>query len=179
MHKTLAGAALTAVALLLPCPSGAAGPEEGAVRAAFPGADRIERDTLFLSHAEQERLRQRARAPVDSRLFPVFEAYQGDRLLGYGFIDQRTVRTKLATFLVALGPDGAVRKVRVLGWIEPPDYRPGERWLDQFEGQELSGSLRLGGAIQGMSGASLSSRTFTDGVRRILALYRVKLAERE
>ena len=44
-------------------------------------------------------------------------------------------------------------------------------------GHGLGPQPRLGGEIQGMSGATLSSRMLTDGVRRALAVHAVKLAE--
>lgn len=172
-------APLTVLALAISV-AAAAGPEEAAVRAAFPEADRITKSTLFLGAAEQERAAELARAPVDSRLFNVHKAAGGDgEPLGYAFIDSRTVRTKTATFLVALSPAGRVREVRILGWHEPTQYQPGERWLGQFTDQGLEEALRLGGNIQAMSGASFTSRTLTDGVRRLLAVYRVKLADKD
>ncbi|HKJ72301.1 MAG TPA: FMN-binding protein [Gammaproteobacteria bacterium] len=177
MRHTRLIAAVLLLAAALPALGGG---EEQAVQQAFPQAARLDKTTLFLDAAEQERTAELARAPVDSGLFNVYRALGPDgRLLGYAFIDSRTVRTKPATFLVALGPDGRVREVRVLGWGEPGEYRPGERWLGQFRDRGLDGELRLGAGVQAMSGASFTSRTLTDGVRRILAIYKLKLAARD
>lgn len=155
-----------------------AGARKEAVRAVFPQAAQIKEQMLFLSSKEQERASRLANAPVSSGLVTVYRAKgpQG-QLLGYGFIDSRTVRTKTATFLVAIRPDGTIRHVKILGWGEPPEYRPGTRWLAQFKGHGLEPHTSLGREIQGMSGASFTSSTLTDGVRRLLAVYRVKLAE--
>ncbi|MEF8793597.1 FMN-binding protein [Thiohalorhabdus sp.] len=152
--------------------------KEEALDWGFPEADRVSKEVLYFSEAEAERVEERADAPMDSRLFTVYEAYQGGEVSGYGFIDTRTIRSKPATFLVVLDPDGSVRSARILAWQEPPEYQPPERWLAQFEGRELERSTRLGGTIQAMSGASLTSRTLTDGLRRVLAIHRVKLAEK-
>ena len=151
--------------------------KEEALDRAFPAAERVEKEILYFSEAETERVEELARAPVDSRLFTVYRAFTDGRLTGYGFIDTRTVRSKAATFLVVLEPGGEVRQTSILAWQEPPEYQPPERWLAQFIGRALSGDLRPGGAIQAMSGASLTSRTLTDGIRRVLAIHRVKLAE--
>lgn len=151
-----------------------------ALEAAFPEARRFEKNTLFLDQAEQERVAKLAQAPMETGLVAVHRALaEGGTVTGYAFIDSRTVRTKTATFLVALTPAGEVRQVRILGWHEPNEYRPGERWLAQFRDQPLAEELRLGGRVQAMSGASFTSRTLTDGVRRLLAVHRVKLAGKE
>jgi len=180
LNRTVA--TLTALAFLVAAGAAAARvlmTKEEALDAAFAEADRVEKEILYFSDAEQKRVEQAARAPLESKLFTVYKAYKDGAVTGYGFIDTRTIRTKPATFLVVLAPEGRVREARILAWQEPPEYQPGERWLAQFREQALSGELRLGGAIQGMSGASLSSRTLTDGVRRVLAIHRVKLGGKE
>ncbi len=151
--------------------------KEQALDRAFPTAERVEKEILYFSEAETERVEELARAPMDSRLFTTYRAFEGGRVTGYAFIDTRIVRSKAATFLVVLEPGGVIRKARVLAWQEPPEYRPPERWLAQFRDRDLDRDLRLGGAIQAISGASLTSRTLTDGVRRVLAIHRIKLAD--
>jgi Na+-translocating ferredoxin:NAD+ oxidoreductase RnfG subunit len=152
--------------------------KEQALAAAFPEAE-VDKEILYLSEDERQAIEQRARAAVDSRLFTVYRARRAGEPVGFAFIDTRTVRSKPATFLVVLSPAGQVRQVRILAWMEPPEYRPGERWLGQFAERGLSRQLRLGGSVQAMGGATLSSRTLTDGVRRALAVHAVKLAGEE
>ncbi|MFA9461850.1 FMN-binding protein [Thiohalorhabdus methylotrophus] len=151
--------------------------KDEALAAGLGKAERVEKEVLFLSDAERQEVQQKARAELKSQLFTVYKGMAGDAITGYAFIDTRTVRSKPATFMVVLSPEGKVRELRVLAWKEPPEYRPSGRWLAQFEGHGLEPHTALGREIQGMSGASLSSRTLTDGVRRVLAVYRVKLAE--
>lgn len=169
-------ALLCASLLAAPAAAEVLATKDEALSRAFPEADAVDRDTLYLSEEQRARIAERAGAEVDSRLFTVYRAVTDGDPVGYAFIDTRTVRSKPATFLVVLSPEGRVRQVRVLAWEEPPEYQPGERWLGQFEGGELSGDLRLGEAVQAMGGASLSSRTLTDGVRRALAVHAVMLA---
>ena len=176
--KSLLTPTLAACALLL---AGAAGAKvmmskQQALDAAFPGADRVEKTILYFSGEEQERVKSLARTPMDSGLFTVYRAYSGGEVTAYGFIDTRTIRSKPATFLVVLAPDGKVRSTRILAWQEPPEYQPSERWLAQFKGLDAGSGARLGGAVQAMSGASYTSRTLTNGIRRIQAIYQVKLA---
>lgn len=174
--RWLAIAFLTALLL-----AGAAAAEvlmtkEEALTNAFPDAERVDKQILYFSDAEQQRVAKLARVPMDSGLFTVYKAFKGGQVAAYGFIDTRTIRSKPATFLVVLEPDGKVRSSRVLAWKEPPEYLPPGRWLAQFAGHGLEPHTRLGGEITAMSGASYTSSTLTDGIRRILAVHRVKLA---
>ena len=50
------------------------------------------------------------------------------------------------------------------------------RWRQQFVGKRAGQSLKLGSDIKNISGATLSSKHVTDGVRRLLATYQIVLA---
>ena len=83
----------------------------------------------------------------------------------------------MITYAVAIDPAGTVRGIEIL------DYREtygGEirnpKWRQQFVGKRNGAALRLGGDIQNISGATLSSRHVTDGVRRLLATFALVFA---
>ena len=50
------------------------------------------------------------------------------------------------------------------------------RWRAQFTGKRAGQSLQLGREVKNISGATLSSKHVTDGVRRLLATYAIVLA---
>jgi Na+-transporting NADH:ubiquinone oxidoreductase subunit NqrC len=50
------------------------------------------------------------------------------------------------------------------GEVRRPD------WRKQFKGKQLGEPFKLGNDIMNLSGATLSSRSVTDGVKRLLAL---------
>ncbi len=54
---------------------------------------------------------------------------------------------------------------------------PTDRWVQQFTGRGLDDDLRIGGAVQGITGATLSAQAMTAGVRRVLALFAVLVPE--
>ena len=102
----------------------------------------------------------------------VYEAQGSGGRLGWLFIDQVLGKHEMITYAVAIDPAGTVRGIEIL------DYREtygGEirnpKWRQQFVGKRNGASLRLGGDIQNISGATLSSRHVTDGVRRLLATF--------
>jgi Na+-translocating ferredoxin:NAD+ oxidoreductase RnfG subunit len=151
---------------------------------AFPDADRIE-DRRFVLTAEQAaEIERRAQAKLDSRIVTLYVGHQGDQVLGYAVIDQHLVRTLQEAFLVVLSAEGQVERLRVLAFHEPPEYKPSDRFLSQFEGKQGGEPLRLSREVHGIAGSTLSSQAVTGGVRRVLAYHEVlirspQLAQRQ
>ena len=171
-------AGLVAAALLVAAPASAVVflSRNEALALAFSGADRIERLSFVLTDEQAERIEQRARAPLDSRLQTLHAGYNGDRLLGYALIDVHTVRTLPEALMVVIDPDGRLRSVRMLAFHEPGEFMPTDRWFAQFTGRELDASLQLHGRVHAIAGATLSARAVTRSVRRALAIHEVLVA---
>ncbi|MCP5060277.1 MAG: FMN-binding protein [bacterium] len=150
--------------------------KQEALATAFPQADRVEHRSEVLDDAQAEQIEQLARSALESRLVTLYTAWKDDRVEGYAFIDVHTVRTQPEAFLVVLSPEGQVRSVRMLAFYEPPEYRPPNRWLEQFKARRvawLRADRAAGGEIHGIAGSTLSSRAVTGGVRRSLAFYQL------
>ncbi len=151
---------------------------EEALALAFPDADRIDSKAVLLEDEQVRRVEELSRAELETRLVRIYTGFRGDELLGYAFIDIHNVRTLPEAFLVVLNPEGDVRALRLLAFHEPLEYMPPERWYAQFEHKSLKESLRLGGDVHGIVGATLSAQATTLGVRRALALYEVVVQDR-
>ena len=72
--------------------------------------------------------------------------------------------------MVVLSPEGEVRQVVTLAFHEPPEYQPPEAWFGQLQGKPLA-ELDFNKGIQGISGATLSTRAAVNSVRKVLAIY--------
>ena len=142
---------------------------------AFPDADRVDRKSFALSDEQLAKVEALAQSKLDSRLATLYTGLRGDQVLGYAVIDLHTVRTQTGAFLVVIGPDGKLVRLRVIAFHEPQEYLPPERWLAQFEGKQAGEPLRLEHEVHGIAGATLSSQTVTGAVRRSLALQAVLL----
>jgi len=148
---------------------------EEALGLAFPGAT-IESRSYAPDSAVRAAVRARAQVREVPRLVRAHVAWRGDTLAGAAFLDTRTVRTMPGTFMIVVAPDTTVSRVDVLAFHEPPDYRPVDRWLAQFEGRPLDDELWPERAIHALSGATLSARAVTEAVRLSLALYEIVVA---
>lgn len=144
---------------------------------AFPDADRVEPRRFVLTDEQAEAIEKRAHSKLSSRIVTFYTGYQGETVLGHAVIDQHLVRTLPEAFLVVLSPDGRVRRLRVLAFHEPLEYKPNDRFLAQFEGKDGGEPLRLRREVHGIAGATLSSQAVTGGVRRAIAMHEILIRQ--
>lgn len=144
-----------------------------ALSAAFPDADRVDSRTLVLTDQQAAAIEELAKTPIETKLLTLYTGIKDEQVVGYALIDIHTVRTLPEAFLIVLSPEGAVETLRLLAFYEPEEYLPADGWLAQFEDRRLDPSLRLGGAIHGIAGSTLSSQAVTAAVRRSLAIYEI------
>lgn len=89
-------------------------------------------------------------------------------------IDEQLGQHEPITFGVLLSPDCAVKRVEIMVYREA--YGEGVRasaFRDQFLGRKAADPMRAGREIQIVSGATVSSRSLSVGVRRAAALCEV------
>jgi len=151
--------------------------KDEAIKAAFPEADVIEKQTFFLTDDQQKQVEAIARTRLDSKLVTMYIGKRSQKPLGYAMIDVHTVRTLPEAVMVVLSPEGRVVSTLILAFYEPLEYLPNERWLRQFDQARLAPDFRVGGRIAGITGATLTARAMTESVRKVLALYQVLIAK--
>jgi hypothetical protein len=143
-----------------------------ALALAFPAGTVVEPRTVFLTDAQVAAVRERAGVAVESKLFTYHTGRRDGRIVGWAVIETHTVRTLPETVLAVVTPEGAIERVLLLAFYEPPEYRPPVRWMEQFEGRRLSaGEWRVGRDLHGISGATLTAQAISDALRRILVLH--------
>jgi Na+-translocating ferredoxin:NAD+ oxidoreductase subunit G len=151
---------------------------EEALKLAFPGAQ-IQSSIVFLTDEEVKEVTEKTGESVPSPLVARYLAVEQGKEVGRAYLDTHTVRTKKESLLVILTPDGKVKRVEVVAFLEPPEYQPNERWYQQFEGKELNPDLQLNRAIHPVTGATLTARATTAAVRRILAIDALLLQKKQ
>jgi hypothetical protein len=145
--------------------------KDEALRLAFPDAE-VRSHTVFLTPEQETAVKTRTGLDLESKLFTYYEGRRGGELVGFAVIDTHIVRTLPETFMAVLTPAGAIDRVVVLAFYEPPEYAPPERWLGQFEGRVLDESpWRVGRDVHGIAGATLTAHAVRDGLRKILVLH--------
>lgn len=142
--------------------------EAEALRGIFPEADRFEPRDLLLDDEAAARLGELARSRVADRMVTFYTARRGEKVAGYAAIHTHVVRTKRETFAIAFEPDGRIRRIVILAFLEPPEYEPAERWLSQFQGKGEGDRLAVGGDLLPIAGATLSARGIAERSRWLL-----------
>jgi hypothetical protein len=97
---------------------------------------------------------------------------------GWFIVDRVIGKHEFITYAVALTWDGAVRSIEILEYRETygGEIR-NANWRQQFVGKRFGSPLQLGKDVRNISGATLSSRHVTDGVRRLVATWQVVLRD--
>jgi Na+-translocating ferredoxin:NAD+ oxidoreductase RnfG subunit len=106
----------------------------------------------------------------------VWEARADGKLLGWFIVDEVIGKHELITYAVGIDADGSVRQIEVMDYREAYGYEiRNAAWRRQFPGKRMGDTLKLDQDIRNITGATLSCRHITDGVRRLLALHQVAL----
>lgn len=147
-----------------------------AQNAMFPGAQMVDR-SIPMSSDQRRAIARSAGVPGYDKTQRIWEAKSAGKRLGWFLVDRVIGKHEYITYALALSPDGAVRGIEILDYRESYGGQVrNANWRRQFTGKRPGQSLRLERDIKNISGATLSSRHITDGVRRLLVTYQMLLA---
>jgi Na+-translocating ferredoxin:NAD+ oxidoreductase RnfG subunit len=140
----------------------------------FPKADRFERQTVELTGEQLDLIKDQSGVRQRNRKPEVWRAFMNRDLLGLLVVDEVIGKHEFITYSTALSPDGKVLGVEILSYRETHggEVRESE-WRSKFKGKTLSDPFKLDNDIPNISGATLSCRNLTDGIKRILILQKV------
>ncbi len=163
------GALALAGGRALAAPEAPQGGDVGIVRGLIPEADAVTAQDVLLTDEVAARLERLARARVKERLVTFYTARRGGAVAGYAVIHAHVVRTKRETLALAFEPDGRIRRVSILAFLEPAEYRPSDRWLARLAGKGSADRLAVGDDVAPITGATLSARGIAEQARWLLA----------
>ena len=97
---------------------------------------------------------------------------------GIAFIDNVIGKHEPITYLVALNAKGEVQRVEILEYREAYGGQVRqEEWREQFHGKKPGDALKHGEQIENIAGATLSCKHVTEGVAKILKIFKEKKDE--
>ena len=148
---------------------------EQIIKETLPAATKIEADKIILTHAQAQKVMQKAKMKLSSRLYRIFRVDDAQKHLADGVVITRKVRSKKASVLYLFDTKGMLLFAEVLAFAEPPEFLPSKVWMKQFRNITSERPLQMGEDIPTISGATLSARNVTDGARLARALIEVVL----
>jgi Na+-translocating ferredoxin:NAD+ oxidoreductase RnfG subunit len=138
----------------------------------FPGA-RLTPEFRTLTDAQVAAIQKDSGVDVLSKDLKAWRAADG----GWFILDRVVGKHEFITFALALTAEGAVKDIEILDYRESyGDQVRGAAWRAQFSGKRHGAPVKLGKDIKNISGATLSSKHVTDGVRRLLSTWALVLA---
>jgi Na+-translocating ferredoxin:NAD+ oxidoreductase RnfG subunit len=148
---------------------------EAAQQAMFPGASFVPHPLAFTPE-QRKAIAQASGVGSFEKVQRVWEARSANQRAGWFIVDRVLGKHEMITYAVALTPDGTVKRVEILEYRETygGEIR-NAAWRQQFVGKRFGSGVQLGKDIKNISGATLSSRHVTDGIRRLLVTYQLLL----
>lgn len=145
---------------------------EQAQKAMFGAAAQFERRSVKLEKDAAREIEKISGVKVRMLDVPVWQVSEDGKPTGFFFVDEVYGKHEFITYAVALDADGRVRQIEILDYRETYGYQVREpAWRAQFVGKTLADPLKLETDIQNISGATLSCRHVTEGVKRVLAIH--------
>lgn len=144
----------------------------------FPSYADLALDTMVIDSATAARAKEALKQPIEEKQV-VFERLKAkDGSPGYIYRGRERGKVEWMDFAVALDGQGKVLRVLLLVYRETVGGEVGsKRFMGQFRGKSAGSALQLNRDIDGISGATISSRSITAGVRKAACLWKIKYAK--
>lgn len=140
----------------------------------FPTAATFTEQTIRFTPEQKKAIEKKSGIKVRNLGNRFHLAHQGTNFLGVLVVDHVLGKHEIIDYAVALTPAGTVAQVEILEYRESHGMEiRGEKWRAQFKGKSSGSKLKLNDDIYNISGATISCRQVTEGVKRVLATYDV------
>src|SRR5574337_429486 len=145
--------------------------EEEGVRIMLPKSERVRKEVIKLTQEKKAHIEERIgwKFPEDS--FEVYIGESGTQVDGYAVVQNTIGKHKPMTYLVGVVNEGSVSDVELLVFRESRGSDVGEkRFNAQYEGKTVLDPIRTKSDIPNITGATMSVRSMSAGVKRVLVL---------
>lgn len=145
--------------------------EDEALKLMFPKSEQIRKDLIRLTSEKKTLIEERIGWKFPEDAFEVYIGETGTQIDGYALIQNTIGKHKPMTYMVGVDAHGRVSNVELLVFREArgSEVRT-KRFNVQYEGKTASDPVRLNKDIINISGATMSVRSMTAGIKRVLVL---------
>ncbi len=145
--------------------------EDEAAQVMFPDSESIRRETLTLTAEQKELVEQRIGWKFPETSFPVYLGETQGKIDGYAIVQNTIGKHRPITYMVGVDEEGEVTNFEVLVYREARgnEIRT-KRFNYQYQGKDVRDPIRINRDIINISGATMSVRSASAGVKRVLVL---------
>lgn len=145
--------------------------EEEAVKTMLPKSERVRKELVKLSPEKKSLIEERIGWKFPEESFEVYIGETGARVDGYAVVQNTIGKHKPMTYMVGVDGRGRVSDIELLVFRESrgSEIRQ-KRFNTQYEGKTVLDPVRINKDIINISGATMSVRSMSAGIKRVLVL---------
>lgn len=167
---------LPAIVLAAPAYSATYHTVESAQRACFPEGGEFVSANLKLSKDQKKTIEKSSGSRMRGSEQKIWKVTRNGQFSGWFIVDDVIGKHEYITYAVALNKDGTVTSLEIMEYRENYGSEVQRAdWRRQFVGKQNGAKLKLTDDVKNISGATLSCRHITEGVKRLLALHELLL----
>ncbi len=145
--------------------------EEEAAKVMFPDSGNIRQETLTLTAEQKGFVEQRIGWKFPETSFPVYIGETKGKVDGYAIVQNTIGKHRPITYMVGIDTEGEVTNFEVLIYREARGNEIAtKRFNYQYQGKDVRDPIRINRDIINISGATMSVRSASAGVKRVLVL---------
>jgi hypothetical protein len=145
--------------------------EEEAMKIMLPESKRVRKEVIRLTEEKKDLIEERIGWKFPEQAFEVYIGETGDKIDGYAMVHNTIGKHKHMTYMVGVDSTGVCSDVELLVFREARGSEVGrKRFNVQYEGKTVLDPIRINKDIINITGATMSVRSISAGVKRVLVL---------
>jgi hypothetical protein len=138
---------------------------EDAAKLMFPESNSIRSEVIHITEDQKQLIEERIGWHFPETTFNCFIGETKGKVDGWAFVQNTIGKHKPMTYMVGVAPDGEVTNVEILVYRES---RGSDNY--QYQGKTVDDPIRINRDVINISGATMSVRSMSAGVKRALVL---------
>ncbi len=145
--------------------------EEDSIKIMLPKSERVRKDVITLNREKKSLIEERIGWKFPEESFEVYIGETEGQIDGYAVVQNTIGKHKPMTYMVGVDNEGSVSNVELLVFRESrgSDVRK-KRFNAQYEGKTVLDPVRINKDITNITGATMSVRSMSAGIKRVLVL---------
>ena len=144
---------------------------EEAVELMFPESDLIQKELVQMTAEQKATIQERIGWNFPEEVFEIYVGKTKGKIDGYAVLQNTIGKHKHMTYMVGVDSRGRVFNVELLVFREARGSEVGrKRFSYQYHGKDLGDPIRINRDIINISGATMSVRSMSAGVKRGLVI---------
>ena len=145
--------------------------EDEGVKTIFPRSERVRKDLIRLNPEKKSQIEERIGWKFPEEAFEVYVGETGARVDGYAVVQNTIGKHKPMTYMVGVDSQGSISDIELLVFREARGSEVRQkRFNSQYEGKTVLDPVRINKDIINISGATMSVRSMSAGIKRVLVL---------